>query len=200
MPTSNVSEFNRQHTLLKTAMEVFLQFGFKKTSMDLVAKSAGVSRQGIYLHFANKEQLFYAAVQYTLEQTLTSITEFLNNAELNLEQQLIGTCNIWFGRYAGLWLSDSADLIIAAKNLVHDLFLEKKSIFINIMLNCIEDSALPKFYAGHGINSIQLIENLYATAQGLKYQQSHQDFLQGLTISVQILCSPMNSNQVSSNE
>ena len=55
--------------ILTAARELFLQGGFSNTSMDAVAKHAGVSKSTLYAHFENKEQLFGAVVG-TLRQRL----------------------------------------------------------------------------------------------------------------------------------
>src|SRR5262245_29785734 len=48
----------RQEAIFAAAIAIFLRFGFKKTSMDDLARAAGLSRQGLYLHFASKDALF----------------------------------------------------------------------------------------------------------------------------------------------
>ena len=48
---------------------MFLRYGFKKTSMDDLARAAGLSRQGLYLHFATKEALFKEAVLHLIAAT-----------------------------------------------------------------------------------------------------------------------------------
>ncbi|MEJ1972949.1 MAG: helix-turn-helix domain-containing protein [Lacunisphaera sp.] len=57
----------RRTALLEAALGVFARFGYRKTSMDEVARAAQISRQGLYLHFANKEELFRATVQQAVE-------------------------------------------------------------------------------------------------------------------------------------
>lgn len=44
--------------ILKAATDLFLKDGFEKTTMDAVARGAGVTKQTVYSHFANKDQLF----------------------------------------------------------------------------------------------------------------------------------------------
>lgn len=44
-------------------MQVFLQHGYKGTSMDRVAAQAGVSKHTIYNHFQGKEGLFVALIE-----------------------------------------------------------------------------------------------------------------------------------------
>jgi AcrR family transcriptional regulator len=56
----------KQRALLDAAIGVFARFGYRKTSMDDIARAAGVSRQGLYLLFSNKEELFRRSVEYSL--------------------------------------------------------------------------------------------------------------------------------------
>lgn len=56
------------------AAELFLAQGYQGTSMDAVARQAGVSKQTVYSHFANKEELFKACIRakvagYGFEET-----------------------------------------------------------------------------------------------------------------------------------
>lgn len=46
---------------------LFLSQGYDKTSMDSVASEASVSKQTLYSHFANKEQLFRACITGKVE-------------------------------------------------------------------------------------------------------------------------------------
>lgn len=55
--------------ILVAARTLFLTNGYGNTSMDAVAKHAGVSKSTVYAHFANKEQLFGAVVS-TVRQRL----------------------------------------------------------------------------------------------------------------------------------
>lgn len=54
----------RRTQILEAALYCFLTFGFAKTSMDDIAKRAGVSRPLIYLKFRNKDELFAAVFDY----------------------------------------------------------------------------------------------------------------------------------------
>src|SRR5687767_11333382 len=56
--------------VLDAAASVFLRYGYRKASMDDVAAAAGLSRQALYLRFANKDELFRAAVEHVLTRSL----------------------------------------------------------------------------------------------------------------------------------
>lgn len=53
----------KAEAVLCAAAELFLAKGFQGTSMDAVAQRAGVSKQTVYSHFANKEELFKACIE-----------------------------------------------------------------------------------------------------------------------------------------
>lgn len=53
----------KRNNILQAATDLFLQHGFSQTSMDLVANTAGVSKQTVYSHFSNKDALFSAVIE-----------------------------------------------------------------------------------------------------------------------------------------
>lgn len=58
----------KKQQILHAASSLFLKQGFSSSSMDNVAQQAGVSKQTVYSHFANKEALFTAAIQHKVNQ------------------------------------------------------------------------------------------------------------------------------------
>jgi AcrR family transcriptional regulator len=55
----------------------FWKFGFKKTSVDDLAAAAGISKQGLYLHFSSKEEVFLAGLQKYLDDCLSRVQQEL---------------------------------------------------------------------------------------------------------------------------
>ena len=67
--------------ILKTASKTFGRYGFYKTSMDEIAKSARKAKGSLYYHFNSKELLFEEVVGLELKilkEELTSIFELKN--------------------------------------------------------------------------------------------------------------------------
>ncbi len=54
---------NKAEQILNGARPEFLSHGYDCTSMDKIAKSAGVSKQTLYSHFCDKDGLFTALVE-----------------------------------------------------------------------------------------------------------------------------------------
>ena len=48
----------KRRAIMQAATELFLRDGYRSTSMDQIAADAAVSKQTVYKHFADKEQLF----------------------------------------------------------------------------------------------------------------------------------------------
>lgn len=51
--------FDRKASILAAAEQAFTSFGYRATTMDLVARIANVGKGTIYTFFKNKEELFY---------------------------------------------------------------------------------------------------------------------------------------------
>ncbi len=59
--SKNQPKEKRMRDVIETAVNLFLERGFEETSMDLIAKTSGLSKGGLYHHFESKEQLLLAA-------------------------------------------------------------------------------------------------------------------------------------------
>jgi TetR/AcrR family transcriptional repressor of mexJK operon len=76
-----------------------MQNGYELTSMEAVARQAGVSKLTIYSHFADKSELFRAIIQYRCDK-VGMPESFLSEAETPIEHALIkiarNACKIIF--------------------------------------------------------------------------------------------------------
>ncbi|TVP10123.1 TetR/AcrR family transcriptional regulator [Shewanella sp. KCT] len=80
--------------ILHAAIELFCGQGFPNTSMDEVAKLAGVSKQTVYSHFGSKDDLFVASIESKC--VVHQVTAELFTSPQNPEQALLH-----FGNYFG---------------------------------------------------------------------------------------------------
>jgi len=74
---TNIEE--RKKDILDAALKCFLNFGYAKTSMDDVAKAAGLSRPLIYLKFKNKEDLLLGLFDHIMEGPLEEAEEIVKS-------------------------------------------------------------------------------------------------------------------------
>lgn len=64
-----------REAILAAAIRCFARDGYRRTALDRVAGEAGISRAALYLHFANKEQLFLALVTALHDAALAEAEE-----------------------------------------------------------------------------------------------------------------------------
>jgi TetR/AcrR family transcriptional regulator of autoinduction and epiphytic fitness len=182
----------RRRQLLEAALSVFLKFGFRKTSMDEVARAAHVSRQGLYLHFEKKEALFKAVVQHALGAALAAASRRLADGSSPVRERLVGAFDEWLGKYVGAFAANGADLGEAADALVLPLIHDHTERFLELLARFMRSSGLLMAYKPAGLTARQLAETLHATARGLKYESSSREqFVQGIDRAVRALCLPL---------
>jgi AcrR family transcriptional regulator len=57
---------NKISHIIRTAQSVFAEYGYKKVTMDDVARKMNMARSGLYHYYKNKEVLFVAVLEYEL--------------------------------------------------------------------------------------------------------------------------------------
>jgi AcrR family transcriptional regulator len=183
---------SRQLALLDAAVGVFARYGFRKASMDEVARAAGVSRQGLYLQFANKEELFRRALEHTLSSQLEAAAAALSREEDGLEQRLIAACDAWSGRFVGSLGADAADLMCASTSLAGTTLNHYQARFEQAVARAIADSPLDGFCTKAGMCPADLAHALHATARGLKQSAAtREEFVKGMTVAARMFCIPL---------
>jgi AcrR family transcriptional regulator len=176
---------------------VFLEFGFRKTSMDEVARAASVSRQGLYLHFAKKEELFRAVVQHALQGAFQAAEERLADSSLPIRDRLTGAFDEWVGRHVGRRGSATlgggvSDLGEATHTLVGPLLRQYGDGFVELLAKFMRSSGLLAAYKPAGLTARQLAETLYATARGFKTESATRaEFNDAVGKAVRAFCLPL---------
>jgi AcrR family transcriptional regulator len=184
----------RQAIVLDAAVAVFARYGFRKTSMDEVARAAGISRQGLYLQFANKEELFRKALVHSLDSQLRAAVAALGREDIGLELRLIAACDAWSGRFIGSLGADAADLMCASTSLAGATLAHYEREFEMALTRAIDDSPLHEYCAASGLRAADLAHALHATARGLKKSASREQFIKGITVAARMFCAPLNKS------
>lgn len=73
--------------ILSAAFDVFVTYGFRKTSMDDIARAAGISRPALYQIFKNKEDIFRALSRMLLSRAKQLASEAMG-AEGSFDDRL----------------------------------------------------------------------------------------------------------------
>ena len=181
----------RRRRLLDVALATFLRFGFRKTSMEEVARAAGLSRQGLYLHFATKDDLFRDVVRHGLATGLDAAHAELRNTDATLEARLLGAFDAWIGRFVGMLGGDVVDLEEAIAQ-YGPLIAEHDEQFVEAVARVLRASPVAAAYKAVGITARQLAETVAATARGLKHScRTQPEFRERMAIALRALCMPV---------
>jgi AcrR family transcriptional regulator len=85
----------RRRSILETATRLFVEQGYRRTSVEQVAKAAGIAKGTLYLYYANKSQLMFASIAFEkrgqldkiaflFDETIAASTRLQDFVELSL--------------------------------------------------------------------------------------------------------------------
>ena len=63
-----MAQKSKKEYIVRTALPLFLENGFKATSIDMVVRASGVSKPTVYNHFPDKSALMQAVIEHWVEQ------------------------------------------------------------------------------------------------------------------------------------
>ena len=62
------SDSAKPNAIVLAGLQLFTQYGYRKTSVDDIARVAQVAKRTVYLHFENKAAVFLAILEYLANQ------------------------------------------------------------------------------------------------------------------------------------
>jgi AcrR family transcriptional regulator len=159
---------DRRARVARAALAVFARYGFRKTSMEEVARAADVSRQGLYLLFGDKEALFRAAVGRMIEDGLTAVDTALAR-DAPIGPRLYGAMKAWYGRSVGA-PAEHADELFARSVALLRGEMERAGEAVAVRLEAaIAASPLAGRLAERGLSPADAARTLEACGLGLKH-------------------------------
>ena len=183
--------------ILESALEILRRDGPAKASMTAIARRAGLSRQGLYLHFASKDALTYAAARYAFEVAHANAQAMLASGR-PFTERLVGALvakhplsrNSTVSRAARFWQGYEAPVI--------DRIIEMSEgfdrSFIELLADALEsDGATAPPDGPRGASCDELATVLDATARGLAlaaHPVSKKDQAELVRLAVTRLCAP----------
>lgn len=67
--------------ILSAAKRIFSRYGYRGTSMRMIAKAADISTGGLYLYFRNKEDLYTTLIAHRLDDLTSETRETLKDIQ-----------------------------------------------------------------------------------------------------------------------
>ncbi|WP_213816772.1 TetR/AcrR family transcriptional regulator [Glaciihabitans sp. dw_435] len=182
--SSSAVEPGRREAVLESALETFGRFGYRKTSMEEVARAAHISRPGLYFLFSSKQDLFRAAVAQALEADVSAAESLLADEHLPLRDRLLGAFDRWTGRYIGALARDVSSVVEENPELLGTLTVEYPIRFAGAVTSALA-TGLPAVQRG---DAEAIAQTLGSVSVGIKYQvSSREDFLARLGVAIDLL-------------
>lgn len=130
---------DKRETIIDAAFDLFRHYGYRRTSMEDIARAAGVAKGTLYLYFTSKEELFEAIARSLATHMLADITAAAER-DLPLEELLFGVLDAKLGA-VWRWIYSSphaAELLDPQHQLPDDVFAEVDEAFRSIMARLIQ--------------------------------------------------------------
>jgi AcrR family transcriptional regulator len=155
--------------ILDAAIAVFLRQGYKKTSMDELAAGAGLSRPGLYFHFATKELLFTAALEHMTQGLRSAVHAALGRDDLELAARLFAAFEALHPKELDFDATAKMhELVDAAVTNGADVVEKLRGDFVRAVAATLQAADAGAAWHKHGVTAKQLAEHLMATSDGIK--------------------------------
>jgi AcrR family transcriptional regulator len=114
--------------ILWIAKDVFLEMGFERTSMDVIASRAETSKRSLYAHFKSKEKLFLAVIELVRGLFLSRLRMPGDYSEKPADA-LVMFC----GRYLETLLYERSDQMIRVSMAETERFPEQAAQYFDVL-------------------------------------------------------------------
>jgi AcrR family transcriptional regulator len=159
----------QREAILMAATPIFLRYGFKKTSMDDVARAAGVSRQGLYLYFDTKDLLFRQALQYLVSHMISTARSVAEDGNLSLRDRLLGAFEAVHGSaFHNASREDALELLQSARSAAGALLVQSERDLMGIAAALLTEAGVADRWEEAGVTVAELSEQLLMSAKGIK--------------------------------
>jgi len=178
----------RQAAILEAAKEVFKRYGFKKTSMDDLARAAGLSRQGLYLHFPNKQALFKAMVMQMIEAMRSNTRDALARQHARIDGRILEAFDAMFSE--GIGSENLDELFTAMLEMVGmAAFRETENEFASDLAEALQSAGVAALWKKAGVSALDLAGLLFAASDGIKRRaETPDEYRDRMRVAIRIVC------------
>jgi AcrR family transcriptional regulator len=192
---------DRNINLLQAAQVVFARYGVSKTTMNDIAREAGVARQTLYNAYPSKEAVLRATLRLGADKTLAAV-EAKWLVQTTLSDKLDAFCELaplyWYDVVQSS--PEVADLIDGINAIAHDELIEIAKLW-NARFEIVFKAHTPKGSAPN-LNALEIADFFYSTSLNAKYNAANRTVLEArlkvLKLSVLALCEESSSSSTQS--
>jgi AcrR family transcriptional regulator len=125
---------SKQERIIAGATDIFLRYGFARTTMGDIAERVGMSRPALYLLFAGKEEVFAAVIHRLNDDQLAAIRAALPGLP-TLHAKVLFACETWGAHGVDLIAAhpDAKDLFDLSFKPVQEIYLEFQALLAELL-------------------------------------------------------------------
>jgi AcrR family transcriptional regulator len=181
---------SRHAAILEAAVCVFTRYGFKKTSMDDLARAAGLSRQGLYLHFSTKEALFKESVLALVASLRAASRAALAREGASVEERVLGAFEAVHAHAIGQpGAEHMGELLETAAQLVGPVVAELELGLVGDVARALRSAGIAAAWRDEGVSAKELAEHLHATSYGVKHAVTTvAAYRERMRVALRIVC------------
>ncbi|MEL7305158.1 MAG: helix-turn-helix domain-containing protein [Myxococcota bacterium] len=177
------NEPSKEAAITRAAFEAFMRYGFKRVTMEDIARGAGISRPAVYLSFNNKEEILRAVLADQVALTLDRVHAAISAAD-GLANELGAAFESWtIDGYRLMHTNpDARDLVDCTLEFAADIMEDGYRSFERIVASLLQAHARADADASH---IEQIARTLVLSGRGIKELVAGEDELRA-TISTLI--------------
>ncbi len=168
---------------LLAAIDVFMRYGYRKTSMEDVAAAVGVSRQALYKKYASKDALFRALLENLILHSRQSALNALADDDAPPPARILAAFDAWHGHYVDMLRASphSSEIVEIADGEIREIALNAEAEIAE---------AVTKLLGRRSKWTADAAFTLFAASKGLMQKaETHQDYTDGMKRAITV-CTP----------
>ncbi len=177
----------KEERVLTAARDVFMRYGFKRTTMSDLADAAQMSRPALYLIFSSKEEVLRSLVTQVFNELLCEVREGLSRHD-SVADELTFAFEVWCVHPFEMLQAapDAKDVLESGYEFAAEITLQAFSEFESILSDVLRP--IMSSQAEKNLSSDQLAHILATAVQGLKESATSagqlRQMIEGLIIIV----------------
>ena len=168
---------DRKVQILDAAGIVFSRYGVSKTTMNDIAKTAGLARQTLYNEYPNKEAVLRAVLRYGAEKTMTAV-----DARWQDLSELGEKLDVFFELGPLHWYDavqsspEIADLIDGINSIAQQELIELASEWVQKFAAMLDPYLADRSFSN--LDAKELADFVYSTSMNAKYNAKDRTVLE----------------------
>ena len=149
--------------ILDAARDCFTKYGYRKTTLEDISRIVGIRKASLYYYFKSKAEIYITLATNEYRSLITRLNEEIK-ADMTCEKKIL----VYFAKRMD-WLFEQSSILThitqeeldlfneLGTDIVSEIFVHERSIFANILTDCIKNKHIKKIDVGKVSNYIFIL-------------------------------------------